>query len=206
MVSWLTAHALRAHAGRRRFRPAPVLLLAAALGLAGCGLFTPREPEPPTEGGSPYTSPTDPQIVVDNLRAAVTNLNTQTYRRSLASSFSFTPASDAASEPIWTGWGPSEEQSYFNTLAAAAQSTVQPELTFTDATLTLVREELYAYEASYTLSVQHSRSNAPTTVQGRLRWEIGLNAEDDLWYLEQWIDHGTADAASWSDLKAAFFE
>jgi len=189
-------------------RPLPaVALLAAMVGLAGCGVFTPREPEPPDASKSSYTPATEPSVVVDNMRSAVTQLSPETYRRSISSEFSFTPAAPVASGPVWDGWGTRAEQSYFSTLAGAAQSSAQPELTLEGGELVSLSASRYTYEARYTLRVPHARpGEAPTFVEGRLRWVIVLDDDEDLWFLDEWSDFEVSDEPTWSRLKAAFYE
>ena len=52
---------------------ASLLLLAAGLLQAGsgCGLFAPRDPEPPTQSSQTFLPATDPLIVISNLQSAI---------------------------------------------------------------------------------------------------------------------------------------
>ncbi|WP_228350698.1 hypothetical protein [Rhodocaloribacter litoris] len=174
--------------------------------LAGCDVFSPRTPEPPLEGGGTYEQPDTPEQVVANLQAAVAELNTLNYRRSLAEDLTFKPTATAeARDPIWTGWSRAEEERYFSTLAAAAQPGGGHRLDLNDRTLTLVDENRYLLDATYVLSVNHRRTDAPTTVQGRLQWVLTRDG-DGLWHLREWTDQELGNNPSWSDLKAAFVQ
>ncbi len=180
-------------------------LLMLLLG-AGCDLFAPRTPEDPLEGAGPFVQPDTPDLVVENLTQSFDALNTTAYRRSLGTGFTFTPTPTAlARDAFWSTWSMAEEESYFRTLVAAAQPGARYTLRLADVGTPEVTEDRYVLDASYVLTVPHRRPDAPTTVQGRLRWTI-TRADDGLWYLSSWIDESLGNAPSWSDLKAAFIQ
>ena len=181
-----------------------LMLMPGVLLTGGCELFAPRTPEPPAVEGGTFTQPDAPDLVVENLRAAIAELNTANYRRSLADDLDFEPtAVAAASDPaLWAGWSRTEEVSYFTTLAEAARLASGHELRLLDA-VTEVGEARYTLDATYLLIVPHRRTDAPDTVQGRLIWQIEQGA-DGLWALRDWTDQVLGGSPSWSDLKAAF--
>jgi len=168
-------------------------------------LFSPRSPEDPIEEGGTYLQPDTPDQVIDNIQAAVAELNTQNYRRSFAENLVFTPTASAeARDPaIWTGWTRVEEERYFSTLSAAAQMTTGNELRLNDRTLSVLIETQFSFDASYILNVNHRRPDLATSFQGRLIW-ILQQGEDGLWRLHEWTDQQIGDYPSWSDLKAEF--
>lgn len=172
--------------------------------LAGCDLFSARTPEPPLDEGGTFLQPDTPEQVVANLQAAVAELNTLNYRRSLADDVTFTPTATAeARDPIWSGWGRTEEERYFSTIAAAARQTTGNALELNDRSFTILSDDRYVLDATYRLTVNHRRTDAPTTVQGRLVWILTRGA-DGLWQLQSWTDQELGTNPSWSDLKAAF--
>ena len=180
--------------------------LLVLLANAGCDLFAPRTPEPPDAGAGPFVQPDTPDLVVQNLTQSVATLNTTAYRRSLGPGFQFTPTPTAlARDAFWQGWGVAEEETYFRTLVAAAQPGALYTLRLADVGTPEVSEARYVLDASYVLTATHRRPDAPTTVQGRLRWTI-TRAEDGLWYLTDWVDESLGAQPSWSDLKAAFVQ
>ncbi len=181
-----------------------LLCLVAVAG--GCDLFAPRTPEPPLEGAGPFVQPDTPDLVVENLTQSFSALNTTAYRRSLGPGFRFTPTPTAlARDGFWSSWGAAEEETYFRTLVSAAQPGVQYSLRLADVGTPEITESRYVLDASYVLTTPHRRPDAPTTVQGRLRWTI-TRADDGLWYLTDWVDESLGTAPSWSDLKAAFIQ
>lgn len=194
---------VRARAVRRGRLTLCGLLLAVAV--AGCDLFAPRAPEDPIGEAGTFQQPDTPDLVVSNLRAAVAELNTDNYRRSLAEDFVFVPTADAeARHPALTGWTRAEEISYFTTLAEAARLHSGHELRLADQVVNPGETE-YVLEASYILTVHHGRPGVPETVQGRLVWEIAQD-EDGLWRLARWTDQTLGSGSSWSDLKAEFVQ
>ncbi len=184
-----------------RLRILGLILLLTPL---SCDVFSARTPEPPLDEGGTFLQPDTPEQVVANLQAAVAELSTLNYRRSLADDVTFKPTATAeARDPIWTGWGRTEEERYFSTIAAAALQTTGHMLDLNDRSFTILSEDRYVLDATYILTVNHRRSDAPTTVQGRLEWILTRGA-DGLWQLQSWTDQELGNNPSWSDLKAAF--
>ena len=91
--------------------------------LASCDVFSTRTPAPPVGEAGTWLQPVAPDLVVDNLRAAVEELNAANYRRSIDLEFMFTPTASAqARDPQrWAIWGQAQENSYFTTVAEAAK-------------------------------------------------------------------------------------
>lgn len=181
--------------------------ITCTLFFVGCSLFAPREPEAPTAAGGTYVQPDTPEQVVANLQAAIAELNTQNYRRSLAEDLTFEPtaAAMARTSTLWATWSRQEEDTYFSTLVASAQFGSGHELELRDDVLSFVTETRAQLDAMYVLTVQHRRAEVPTTVEGRLVWELAQDT-DGLWYLDRWIDREVGSAPAWSDLKAAFVQ
>ncbi|MBO6573788.1 MAG: hypothetical protein JJ896_00100 [Rhodothermales bacterium] len=172
--------------------------------LAGCSLFTAREPEDPETQSGTFSQPDAPEQVIDNLVNAVAELNTLNYRRSLATELVYRPTATAeARDAIWTGWGRSQEEQYFSTLVAAAQDNVGHALVLNDRSLTVVDVTTFQLDATYVLTANHRRPDVPTRLQGRLIWIMRQRA-DGLWELAEWTDQELGASPTWSDLKAEF--
>lgn len=185
----------------------PLLFFCLLLVLQGCSLFTPREPEDPVDEAGTFLQPDTPEQVIENIRAAIAELNPPNYGRSISLELAFMPtASAAAQDPsIWSNWSQTEEQQYFSTMAAAAQFGVNHELRLSDETVSIISDTRYDLDASYTLTINHNRPDVPTTVQGRLIWVI-TQGEDGLWSLAEWTDREVGSTASWSTLKSVFIK
>lgn len=180
------------------------IILAAMLFSYGCSLLDTREPEDPITGGGTFLQPDTPEQVVDNIRAAVGELSTLNYRRSLAEDLEFRPTATAeARDGIWSTWSRAEEDQYFATLVAAAAGNTGHGLVLNDESFTLVDASHYRLDATYVLTVNHTRPDAPTRVQGRLLWTVEQRT-DGLWELSAWTDQELGTEPSWSDLKAEF--
>lgn len=185
-----------------------VLLLAAcsAILLPGCSLFSTREPEPPITSSGTFSQPDTPEQVIENIENAVRELNTLNYRRSLSENLDFQPTASAeAREPIFASWERAQEEQYFSALVSAAAMNTGHSLTLNDRSLTLVSPTEFVLDATYVLSVNHRRTEAPTEVQGRLQWSL-VQQPDGLWSLETWIDQELGPVPTWSDLKAEFMK
>lgn len=192
--------------GRHRTGLLQVAAILLVCSLAACDLFQARTPEPPEGNTGTWLQPDTPERVIENIATAISELNTQNYMRSLGATFSFIPTLSAESrEPVFAGWSRAEEEAYFSRLQAAAQPFTNRKMQLFDPIFSIVGSDRYVLNASYQLSVQHSRvdEDIPSEVQGRLVWEI-VQAPDGLWRLERWTDQELGTHASWSDLKAAF--
>ena len=186
-----------------RFTIIATAVLSAIL-LAACDVFAPRSPEDPINEAGTFNQPDAPDLVVENLRAAIAEMNAANYRRSLAEDLTFEPTAvaKARAPSLWASWSRTEEVSYFTTLAEAARQSTGHLLRLED-TATELGDTRFTLDAAYVLIVQHRRPDIPDTVQGRLIWEIE-QGPDGLWALRRWIDQGLDNSPSWSDLKSEF--
>lgn len=181
-----------------------LFLSALAVLLAGCSLFSTRDPETPLENSGSYIQPDTPEQVIENLQNAVSELNTFNYRRSLADNFVFRPTASAlARESIFVSWSRAQEEQYFTALTAAAALNTGHNLQLNDQTLTLLGADEFVFDATYVLTINHRRAEVPTQVQGRMQWVI-KQGMDGLWALLDWTDQELGNEQSWSDLKAEF--
>ena len=140
------------------------------------------------------------------LIAAVGELNALNYRRSLHEGLVFRPTASAeAREAIFANWGRAQEDQYFTAAAAAANLNSGHGLILNDRTFTISSDTEYILDATYVLTINHQRPDAPSNVQGRLQWII-TQGQGGLWELEEWTDQELADNVSWSDLKAEFMK
>ncbi|MCY4232160.1 MAG: hypothetical protein OXE59_00220 [Bacteroidetes bacterium] len=172
--------------------------------LGSCDLFGARTPEDPEGEAGTWQQPVAPDLVVDNIRAAISELNASNYRRSLHEEFEFVPSSDArARNPDrWMNWDRAQENGHFVTLAEASRGSSNNSLRLEDMT-TELGESQYIIDASYILVISHGSQQLSDTLQGRLAWFIILEA-DGLWTLKKWNDQSIGSQDSWSDLKSEF--
>lgn len=179
--------------------------LLVLIGLLGCDVFAPRKPEAPVAASGTFLQLDTPERVVENLQAAIAERNAGNYVRSLAEAFTFVPTATAQSRDpaLWIGWSRAREEQYFTAMIAAVTPSTTPQLQLTNQTTSFESTSRYVLEASYRLSVPHTRPDVPTFVEGRLIWEI-TQQSNGLWALERWTDRQQGETPSWSDLKRAF--
>ena len=174
--------------------------------LNSCSLFSTRDPEQPLTDAGTYEQPDTPEQVIENLTAAIGELNTLNYRRSLSEDLIFHPTASAESrEPVFTNWGRSQEEQYFSALVGAASLNTGHQLRLYDESFTIVSNTEYLLDATYILTVNHRRPDAPSEVQGRMQWLI-RQLSGGLWELVEWTDQELGSNSSWSDLKAEFIK
>lgn len=175
--------------------------------LAGCDVFSTRDPAPPLEDSGTFSQPDTPDQVIQNVQNAVSELNAQNYRRSFAADFEYRPtaAAEARDPSIWTGWGLQDEESYFRAIVQSARQTSDNDLRLDDPALSAISPDQFTLDAGYVLNLNHRQSDLPTLLQGRLTWTLE-QGEDGLWGITEWADREVGDAASWSDLKAEFIK
>lgn len=182
-----------------------ILVLFATM-WSGCSLFSTRSPDDPNVDAGTFSQPDTPEQVVDNIIAAIGELNTLNYRRSLHESLLFRPtASAVARESVFANWGRAQEEQYFTAAAAAASMNAGHGLILNDRAFTILSDTEYLLDATYVLTINHRQPDVPSNVQGRLQWIISQGA-GGLWELREWTDQELGETASWSDLKAEFMK
>lgn len=184
------------------FRAVPLICLL----ITACDLVSLRTPEPPSGGSGVYVQADTPEQVTENMRAAVSALSLDAYRRSLAPSMRFQPAAGVvSSDPLWQQWGTNEEERYFASLIGAVSGQTGHLLTLTNGQYTSITEQQTLFEASYDLVVQHARSDRPRRVKGKLTWLIEQDS-GGLWEITDWSDFVGDDDSwpTWTDLKWSF--
>lgn len=180
------------------------LAFGIVVSLSGCDVFAPRSPASPIGEGGTFVQPDAPDLVVENIRAAIAELNTANYRRSLADDLMYQPtaAAEASDPSLWAGWSKTQDVSSFTTIAEAARLSNGHNLRLEDQSVEIGNAR-YTLDATYVLIVRHRRADVPDTLQGRLIWEIEQGS-DGLWQLHRWTDRQLGNSPSWSDLKAGF--
>lgn len=184
----------------------PTIALVCFVFLTGCSVFSTRDPEDPLAESGTFEQADTPEIVIENLQNAIAELNTLNYRRSLGTSLSFIPtASAAARESVFSTWSNPQEEQYFSAMSAAASLNSGHFLQLTDQSLTLISPSEFVLDASYVLTINHSRAEVPGRFQGRLIWSL-KQGSDGLWSVAEWTDQEVGSEPSWSDLKAEFMK
>ena len=188
----------------------PFAALLFAISVAGCGLFSTREPEPPKSNSSTFVPPTTPDLVLTNMEHAVSEKDAANYLRCLPDtlnstrSFSFTPSATAAGRYVTTflTWSLQSEKSYFSALVALTPTTASSSLVITGS-FSIIASDSAIYNGDYQLTFQHGLSGVPETVRGTLQFVLATD-RTSLWNVVRWIDNPIGSDPSWSDLKGRF--
>jgi hypothetical protein len=176
----------------------------------GCGLFEPRDPEPPSQSSLNYRPPTDPTIVIANLQSAIEQKNAANYLACFTDPlrtgqpYIFLPAADAQAQygSILAEWNRDEEQSYFLNLIARSSANAFSSLSLVLKSSTVNADSvMYSYE--YTLVFEHSDASFPKTAKGVL-WFTLRPDNSNFWAIQRWSDFTTQNAISWSHFKGRF--
>jgi hypothetical protein len=177
---------------------------------AGCGLFEPRDPEEPEQGGLNFPPQTDPAIVITNLQNAISVKNVANYANCFADAptfarpFSFTPSTEASAQypGVLGNWSIQAERDYFQNLIAKS-----PQNGFASLGLTRKGETVSAdsvlYDFDYVLTFEHTEPEFPRTARGSLRFTVVRNASN-FWAIVDWLDYKTTEDATWSLFKGKF--
>lgn len=178
-----------------------VVLTLLCMGLSACGVFEPREAEPPSESGGQYLPQNLPEEVIVNLKTAISQKEELPYLGCFKNDFVFEPIA-ALRNQFELPWSLAKEQAFIRRLIAARK---QPN-SFFNLTLSsyppivdLITRE---YQSGYTLTVE--LSDTTLAVMGELKFTL-VN-ENSVWKISRWEDFSTTASSitTWSALKARF--
>jgi len=177
--------------------------------------FATREAEPPTEGRTSWQFPTDPLLVLQNMKVAIKEKNVENYMKCLIDSvnlFHFIPDQYEASNNagIFEQWSLAHEQSYINKAFTSIPDDSMRALKFSN----IQRSEFpdsALIRADYTIELHHVLAGSyPTLGKGQADfWFVRRNG---YWVITRWLDFETrVDTSalripSWSSIKASFIK
>jgi len=176
--------------------------------------FATRKAELPSTDQSSWRFPTDPVIVLENMKSAFREKNVENYMKCLVDSselFKFIPdAYEASNNPgIFERWDLSYEQTYINKIFTSIPDDSTRTLTFsTDFTRNDFPDSVQI-RIDYTIDLHHLLSQSYPR-QGKGEADLWFNRRSGIWVITRWEDNETKiDSAatrlpSWSTLKASF--
>lgn len=186
------------------------LLFLVFFSIPGCGLFGPRDPEPPTQSGLNNRPPTEPSIVIANLQSAIDQKNIVNYMGCFADPskgslrFVFIPSADAGA--LYAGalstWSYQDEESYFQNLIARSPAQAFSSLSLTLKTSTVSADSV-VYSYDYVLVFEHNDPGFPRTARGALQFTVRVD-NSNFWMIQRWVDFKTTPDISWSHFKGNF--
>jgi hypothetical protein len=181
------------------------LLLGTVLLSWAC--FETRPIEPPSSSSSDWVSPTDYNILLDNLKKAMAAGNVQNYLRCFdQEEFLFEPAGSLFNnnETVWQNWSLLDDQAYLENMIADFGPSGNS-LSLLEADLQDVSADSLRYVGEYSLRINHEDTTLTTLFKGQLQFLIRLNTFNE-WEIEKWADIETHTDSSWSLLKLRFIQ
>ncbi|MCS6966241.1 MAG: hypothetical protein NZ473_05700 [Candidatus Kapabacteria bacterium] len=187
--------------------------LVGIMGLVGCGLLSPRSPQPPEPGGDEgYQQPITPLAVVGNLRLSISRRDAVLFLRCLVDSavapgrlYQFEPSGQALARyaAVFAQWSREAEWRSFVAMMSRIPSGLLPELVLIAPMVEQQTPDSAVFRAEYRLYVPHQEAEIPTLARGSLRWTL-IPTREGMWAILRWSDRELSDTAavSWSVLKA----
>ena len=177
----------------------------------GCGLFSTRDSEAPTESRSNFQPPTSPDIVLTNLQSAISEKNANNYVLCFVdSNYStrrFSYIADVASQsqyPVFRNWTLTNENAYFRNMLALMLPEATSILFYSTSTPPVSASDTAIFDSDYLLQVDHQKTAVSKTIKGKLRFIMSMDSRS-LWSIHNWIDFkSTSTDTTWSVLKANF--
>lgn len=189
-----------------------IILLSLGITTVSCGLFSTRDPEPPTSAGSNFEPPTSPVLVLRNLENALRFSNPSDYRRCFSdssrglASFHFFPSAQgtATAPTLFADWSIEREEKYFRTIVGELQPDIACSVIFTPSEISeLPIGDSIQFTASYLARFPHTRSSVEQTAEGELQFTLRLSRLNE-WSISNWRDIALPGKTSWSVIKARF--
>jgi hypothetical protein len=174
--------------------------------------FVTRTPESPAGTGSRWIPPFSAEIVIENLRNAISDRNLENYVRCFSDSsrasrrLFFAPEITVANNNpgAFVNWSLPQERDYFSQLRAAVPVDSICSLRLDSLQTSLFGDSAQFFYA-YDLTARHRRqaSGVPGRVRGELRFALVKDSFGE-WSIQRWLDFATGPAQTWSALKVAF--
>jgi len=187
--------------------PVKIFFLSALL-IYSCDIFETRDPEQPDRSRSNYETPSEPQIVIQNLQNAFSDRNSDNYKKNFALGpprvnriFSFVPTSLALSNDpnLWTFWNVESEFQYFQNLVTRVPEGLPIILSLSSENYSPLGDSTI-YTAEYSINVPNL-TGAPNIYEGSLKFSL-ITDNQSAWVIYYWED--ISNDSSWSDLKVEY--
>ncbi len=185
-----------------------ILLLGWTLLVGGCATRTPEEPS--GDRGT-YEPPTSPLIVIDNLRNAVIEKNTQNFMLCLADPtrssvpYGFEPSAEVGAryQAVFSSWSIDKERQAFLSMTSRLALDQRPSLIFSNTQVAFSSPDSLVWVSDYELRAQLNISTLPSLLTGTMALTI-TPERSGLWSISRWRDAkrpGDTVESTWSLLK-----
>lgn len=175
------------------------------VGLNSC--FEVREPSAPVAGGGTWVSPTEPSVLLDNFKAAITGLNVANYERCfIANRFRFIadPSVQGNNAAIFQRWTLLEEREYVNNLRSKTLQTNQNSVNFTPRGTQTFSADSLEMVMDYSLRMVHQDTVLKSfDFSGSMRIIMVRNRTNE-WAIATWQDNREGIKLCWTELKQRF--
>jgi hypothetical protein len=174
--------------------------------LSAC--FNERSPKKPDENTN-WISPTEPNILLENLKKAVSTLDFNNYRRCLAvEKFSFKADQTIAANNLglFSNWVWDTETQFFNNLRQASTPiNGNNNLNFSNNRFINFNPDSLEFTADYSLSIYHQDTSfKAVNFSGLLSFQMKRNRQNE-WQIISWQDNKNKPNACWTELRQHFF-
>jgi len=186
------------------------IVIFVLLSLTACDIFETRDAEDPEESRSNYTTPSEPEILIQNLINSFSDKDADNYVKSFTDPafsnkvFFFLPTSSALQtwSNIWTDWNVDKEFQYFQNLITVAPEELPITLIFKSEDYNHLGDSLI-YIAQYFISIPQL-NDEPINYEGNIKFSMVRDMRDT-WAIYFWQDHAISESQSWSDLKGTSY-
>lgn len=170
--------------------------------------FKERSPKTPAENTG-WISPTEPLVLLENLKKAVTQLDLNNYRRCFATekfSFRADPTILANNLGLFNQWAWDNETQYINNLhQASLPASKNNALGFQNTTLQNYSPDSIEFTGGYTLALYHQDTSFSTVnFNGIITLKMKRNRQNE-WQIVTWEDYKQENQKCWTELKQHFF-
>lgn len=180
--------------------------LCCLFALTSC--FKERSPKPPDENTS-WVTPTEPTVLLENMKKAVTQLDLNNYRRCFTTekfAFRADPTILANNLGLFSQWNWDNETQYINNLnQAALPASKNNALSFQNTKTQNLSADSIEFTASYTLALYHQDTSFSTVnFNGIVALKMKRNRQNE-WQIVTWEDYKVENQKCWTELKQHFF-
>jgi len=180
----------------------------AILMLLFSGCFNERSPIKPDENTT-WVSPTEPNILLENLKKAISSLDLNNFSRCLnVEKFSFRADPNIAANNLglFSNWRWESENQYFNNLRLAALPlNLNNNLTFLNPRINNFTQDSLEFTADYNLAIYHQDPNfKAVNLSGLATLQLKRNRQNE-WQIITWQDNKTKTTTCWTELRQHFF-
>ncbi len=189
-----------------------IMCAISLVSVAGCDIFNTRNPEEPDTGRSSFQPPTQPSVVVSNLKNAIGEKNIDNYLLCLSGStvdstnvkFIFQPSVEGNTlfPGIFENWGIDNEKKYFNSLKSKMPADVNPLIVLKNERFGVSQPDSVVVSYEYYIKINFIDNSIGSEYSGTMQLTM-IPQKNGLWSIYRWQDiKSQADTAdSWSILK-----